>query len=388
MNALVSMILVMIIYAVGELVAAKTKARLSATLVIAVLMLFGFWLGMPADIIKVAGITPIAMVLVSFLITSLGTTMTLKQLKAQWKTVVVSITGVVIGVTLIVTFGGKIIGNEMALVGSPIFAGGNAAALMLKDSLSKKGMTQLFNFSLMVLVLQSFVGIPIASYVLRKEALKFRENPENIINYSTEILKKEENSKKKLISFPEGFDTPMIRFIKLGIVAAIGFYISSLTKGKVHPFVMGLLLAVFFTEIGFLEENILNKINSATFILFITTVVIFSSLATVTPTDILNMLYPTLVVLLLGVVGVIISGIILGRVLNIGTYLAITLGLTCTFGFPTTLFMSQEVSQAMGRTPEEKEALLNYLLPSMLTGGFVTVTIASVFIAGIIIGLV
>ena len=37
----------------------------------------------------------------------------------------------------------------------------------------------------------------------------------------------------------------------------------------------------------------------------------------------------------------------------------------------------------MGRTEAEKAAILNYLLPKMLTAGFITVTIASVILAGV-----
>lgn len=41
----------------------------------------------------------------------------------------------------------------------------------------------------------------------------------------------------------------------------------------------------------------------------------------------------------------------------------------------------------MGRDDTEKAAILNYLLPKMLTAGFVTVTIASVLLAGVAVNL-
>ena len=67
--------------------------------------------------------------------------------------------------------------------------------------------------------------------------------------------------------------------------------------------------------------------------------------------------------------------------------LAIALAITCTFGFPTTMLVSQEVSEAMGETPEQKQALLNFLLPKMLVAGFVTVTITSVVLAGAVVNI-
>jgi hypothetical protein len=63
------------------------------------------------------------------------------------------------------------------------------------------------------------------------------------------------------------------------------------------------------------------------------------------------------------------------------------LGLTCTFGFPTTMLMSKEVAKAIGSTDEERIAIENYILPKMVTAGFVTVTITSVLIAGVVVGM-
>ena len=44
-------------------------------------------------------------------------------------------------------------------------------------------------------------------------------------------------------------------------------------------------------------------------------------------------------------------------------------------------------AEAVGRDDTEKAAILNYLLPKMLTAGFVTVTIASVILAGAAVNL-
>ena len=67
--------------------------------------------------------------------------------------------------------------------------------------------------------------------------------------------------------------------------------------------------------------------------------------------------------------------------------LAVSLGITCTFGFPTTMLISQEVSEAMGETEAQRKALLNFLLPKMLVAGFVTVTITSVVLAGFVVNI-
>jgi len=94
-----------------------------------------------------------------------------------------------------------------------------------------------------------------------------------------------------------------------------------------------------------------------------------------------------IVTAVLGVVGVLAVGFICGKLLKLPFGLCVSLGITCTFGFPTTMLIPQEISEAIGKTKEEKNAILNYLLPKMLTAGFVTVTIVSVLIAGFVVNM-
>ena len=99
------------------------------------------------------------------------------------------------------------------------------------------------------------------------------------------------------------------------------------------------------------------------------------------------MLVPLLAAAVLGVAGTVAVGFVAGKFLKVPFGLAVSLGISCTFGFPTTMLIPQEVSEAIGRNDREKAAILNYLLPKMLTAGFVTVTIASVLIAGFVVNM-
>ena len=45
--------------------------------------------------------------------------------------------------------------------------------------------------------------------------------------------------------------------------------------------------------------------------------------------------------------------------------------------------ITESTCDALAKTPEEKDYLMGKMFPSMIVGGFVTVTITSVFIAGI-----
>lgn len=375
------------IYALGEIVAQKTKAVLSMTLVIALVLLVGFWCGLPPTIFDDAAIPGAGMLLVGILITSLGTRIDFAELRRQWKTVIIGVVGVSIAVAGIILVGQFVIGRDMAMAGAPIFAGANTASLVMIDALGKKGLSELSTFCILMLVTQNFVGIPVASQLLRKEAKDMLARPDQLRLYMHTQAEAEGAKRRKPLQLPEMFAKPSVYLCKLALVATVANVLASLTKGKIHYFVFALLLGILFYELGFLEEDSLTKSHASTFILFITTVVIFTNLANTTPQQVLSMLPALLLCLGIGVVFAVAAGFVLAKILRVGTGLSISIILTCTFGFPTTLFMPQEVAQAIGRTDEEKAALRNYLEPKMITGGFVTVTIFSVILAGIVAGM-
>lgn len=375
------------IYALGEIVAQKTKAVLSMTLVIALVLLVGFWCGLPPTIFDDAAIPGAGMLLVGILITSLGTRIDFAELRRQWKTVIIGVVGVSIAVAGIILVGQFVIGRDMAMAGAPIFAGANTASLVMIAALNDKGLSELSTFCILMLVTQNFVGIPVASQLLRKEAKDMLARPDQLRLYMHTQADAEEAKRRKPLQLPEVFAKPSVYLCKLALVATVANVLASLTQGKVHYFVFALLLGILFYELGFLEEDSLTKSHASTFILFITTVVIFTNLANTSPQQVLSMLPALLLCLAIGVVFAVAAGFVLAKVLKVGTGLSISIILTCTFGFPTTLFMPQEVAQAIGRTDEEKAALRNYLEPKMITGGFVTVTIFSVILAGIVAGM-
>ena len=111
--------------------------------------------------------------------------------------------------------------------------------------------------------------------------------------------------------------------------------------------------------------------------------VVFFSLTNATPQLLIEILPLILIAQVLGVIGYIVFGVIVGKLLNVSPWLSIAIGSTCNYGFPGTYVISNEVARAEGNTPQEQQAILDAILPKMLVAGFVTVSIASVFLAGI-----
>ena len=73
-----------------------------------------------------------------------------------------------------------------------------------------------------------------------------------------------------------------------------------------------------------------------------------------------------------------ITGYICGKIFKVEPNLAIVMCLTCMYGFPATMYLSKEVAEVTGDTPEEKKIVENYLLPKMNIAGFVTGSFATV----------
>jgi hypothetical protein len=101
-----------------------------------------------------------------------------------------------------------------------------------------------------------------------------------------------------------------------------------------------------------------------------------------------SILFPLVATLVLGVIGIAIFSGIMGKVLKLSPTMAIAIGSSALFGFPGTFIISNEVANANGKSPEERGAILDAILPKMLVAGFITVTIASVVLAGIMVKMI
>lgn len=368
------------IFALGDIIAQKTKAMISTVLVIVIALLVGFWVGLPANIMNYSGVSAVAMPMAAVLIVGIGSTIDVKTFIKQWKTVLISLFGAIGGVLTIMFLGQFVMGRYMAFVAGPVFAGANAAILILIDALTNNEMVHLIPFILLVFVTDNLIGIPIASIVLKKEAKLFIKDKEKVAKYAKMSLEGATKT-KRLINMPEIFNKPSVIFLRIALVASLSFYVSTLTQGRLHFLVACLILGVIFTEIGFLEKQSLQKTESYGFVVFVTTVFIFGSLADTSPTTMLSLIGPLLVTIGAGFLGLIVVSVAVSKLLGVSYWMGIAMATSCSFGMPTTFLIPKEVANAIGTTQEEKAAIENYMVPNMITAGFTSVTIASVFIA-------
>lgn len=391
MDSMVALTTVCLIFACGDFISTRTRSMVSTMLVALILLLVGFWTKLPSTLFEDAGLLKLGGILIPFLITHMGTLLSLSDLKEQWKTGVISLAAVG-GIALaLIIIGIPLLGRDYAISAAPPLSGGVVAAIIMGERANLLGMEHIAIFTTLIVVIQQFFGIPIASFLLNKEAKNLIEDPKKFeaINLQADAATgiDKEDRKRLFPPLPENLQTSYILFAKLAIAVFIGTKISQLTNGFLNHFVVCLFIGVVFKEIGFLEENILVKANGFGLAMLTLMAVIFNSLSQATPSVLLSLVKPILGSLAIAIFGIVVVSLLAGKLFGFSKEMSISIGLSALFGFPGTFILPSEVANAVGRNSEERQAILNHILPKMLVAGFVTVTIASVILAGIMVNM-
>jgi hypothetical protein len=390
MSLLMAFSIVLIILAVGDIISTKTKAFIPSVFVAALLFLFGFWTFFPGDIVSQAGFqTPIVYLSMYLLITHMGTLLSVKELAAQWRSVAVALIGIVGVMALTMTLGAAVFGFDAAVIATPPLTGGVVAAIIMNEAAAELGMDQLAVLAIITYVMQGFIGYPLTSLMLKKEGQRLIEgfrNGEIEYNESDEESAVTE-SKKLLPDLPNEYKTTYVLLAKLGLTAwaavAVGNFLDPYLG--ISPFVYCLIFGVIANAIGFVEKRPLNLSNSFGFLITILMAFIFAGLSDATPAMLAELAVPLAGIIFFGVSGMAVLSMLLGKFLGYTKEMSFATALTALYGFPPNYILTEEGAKALAKNEEEKKFLMSEMLPKMLVGGFTTVTIASVIIAGIFV---
>ena len=289
MNATLAAAIIFVVFAVGDMISAKTKAIVSMLLVASVVLLLGFWAGIfPTTMFADSTLLSMAGLLVTLLLVHLGTTIKLRDFGAQWRTVIISAVACIAISVAVFFIGQLIIDRGFALVGAPILSGGVVATLQMQSMAQDAGREELAVFATLVMCAQGFVGYPVASLCLKSEAkrIKAKLNSGELSASDLEASKAAEGSHKKLIPpLPAALNTPNAILAKVVLVALLSVTVSGLFHDAVNKLVWCLIFGVLCKEIGFLDENALGKANATGIVMPIITLSIFTNLASATPPD-------------------------------------------------------------------------------------------------------
>lgn len=377
----------------GEIISKLTKAWVPSVFASAVLLLIGYWTVLPHDLVKNSFLIPFGSTLAVFLlITHLGTIISLKQLIAQWRTVTICLAGLA-GMCVFAYFVAPLfIDQALVIAGLPPLTGGIIAATMMQKAATDAGLAVAAVFAISMYCVQGFAGYPLTSLCLNREGnrlLKLYRAGEIKIDMS-EVVSVGEVTKlpdgdgatvRLPLQIPDEWNSPIVILTKLGVVSYIALMLGIYTG--ISGAIWALILGVVFCRLGFLDPNSLVKANSFNILMFAIIMFVFDGLKDCTPQMLVTIIGPMVILIALGLVGMVIGAFIASKCLKVSFNMAFANCLTALYGFPFDQVITMGTCNALAKNKDEYEFLMSKMFPSMIVGGFVTVTITSVFIAGI-----
>ena len=397
-NFALAFVICCVAYLIGEVVSQLTKAWVPSVFVTACVLLIGYWTVIPAEVVTDAKLIPFGSTIgIYLLIAHMGTVISIKQLLEQWKTIAVALMGLA-GMCLASWFiATPIIGKDFVIAGLPPLTGGIVAATVMQSAAVAKGLEAAAVFAIAMYCVQGFAGYPLTAVCLQFEGKKllkqFRsgeataEVADKEITEDGQLASVVAKTKKKLIpELPAKWNTTVVMLGKLGLIgwlATLAGQIQFPVIGTISGAIWALILGVIATTIGFLDQNLLNKANSYGIIMFALMMYVFDGLKTCTPEMLASIIGPMVGLIVIGVAGMAAAVFVGAKILKLSYTMALATALTALYGFPPNAIITESTCKALANgNAEEENYLMGKMFAPMIVGGFTTVTITSVFIAG------
>lgn len=382
-----SFMIVLIVFALGDIVGKITKGKLSGMMVVMLLFLVGFLTKLiPADIIDQGGLTALSKLAIAMVLFNMGTTLNVKQLIEEWRTVLMAAL-CMLASCLVMLLVSPIIGFDTVLVGMPVINGAAMATSLMASAAAEKGLATAAALCAVIYSVQKFVGAPIASAMgirYGKKLLKaYRENPAQ--------FKKQEtgNGASTKVSFADKHKEWYSANVMMALVAA-GSWVAHIL-GDLTPInysIWALLLGVVCAASGLVPTKPLQKSNSYGLMMVAVFGSIIPSLAKVSLSDLGTMAFQTIVLFAAALIGVALVGWVLPTWKLVGDKdLAVGIGVEQFLGFPSNVVICREVGDAVGETPEEKAFIEDTLNVPYVVGGITVITVLSTMLAGFVINM-
>lgn len=378
---------VLLLFTIGDLIANVTKAKISAVFVTLLLFLILFVAKIiPSDIIERAGMTAAASWSVPMIMFSMGTMLNIRQFIDEWRTVLTAwlgIVAVIIGVSLCIPF----LGKSTVLASIPVINGALPATTIMTQAAMEKGLALAAATATVVFAIQKFVGTPIASHAALQEAnrllAEYRDAKEKGVRLEAEAKKEApETEAVKPVKFAKKYEkyySTNVCIFLTAFFSLIGLKLSEIVH--LNYSIVCLIIGVVVTWLGIVPEDILEKGKLKGFINMVVFAAVIPSLASISLKDLLSLIVPVAVMFAVSILSIFVMMKILPawKIVN-SKPLAFGIGFCQMLGFPTTYLISNEVSNAVGETEEEKAYLMSKIMPRFVVGGISC--LVSVIVAG------
>lgn len=383
---------VLVLFAIGDLIASKTKAKVSAVFVTLLLFLILFVTkAIPADIIEKAGMTAAASWSVPMIMFSMGTMLNVKQFIDEWRTVLTAWLGIV-AVIVCVSLCIPLFGKSTVLTSIPVINGALPATTIMTQAALERGLTLAAATATVVFAIQKFIGTPIASRAALQEAnrllVEYHEAKSkgiDLANVDTDKKEAENTGTKVKQAFCEKYDkyySTNVCIFFIALFSYLGYELSEIIH--VNYSIVCLVVGVIVTRIGIVPKDILEKGKIKGFINMVVFAAVIPSLAKVSLTDLISLFVPIVGMFAASIIGIFLMMKVLPGWKIIGSKpLAFGVGFCQMLGFPTTYLISNEVCNAVGETEEERAYLMSKIMPKLVVGGMACMI--SIVVAGLMV---
>ena len=383
---------VLVLFAIGDLIASKTKAKVSAVFVTLLLFLILFVTkAIPADIIEKAGMTAAASWSVPMIMFSMGTMLNVKQFIDEWRTVLTAWLGIV-AVIVCVSLCIPLFGKSTVLTSIPVINGALPATTIMTQAALEKGLTLAAATATVVFAIQKFIGTPIASRAALQEAnrllVEYHEAKSkgiDLANVDTDKKEAENTGTKVKQAFCEKYDkyySTNVCIFFIALFSYLGYELSEIIH--VNYSIVCLVVGVIVTRIGIVPKDILEKGKIKGFINMVVFAAVIPSLAKVSLTDLISLFVPIVGMFAASIIGIFLMMKVLPGWKIIGSKpLAFGVGFCQMLGFPTTYLIANEVCNAVGETEEERAYLMSKIMPKLVVGGMACMI--SIVVAGLMV---
>ncbi|MBD7909345.1 hypothetical protein [Sporosarcina gallistercoris] len=383
-NPLIATVLIFSLIALGEWLSIISRARIPMLLTAMVGFLVLTWTGIfPKDILELSQFAALGAILIGPAIVHMGTMIPFSLVKTQYKAVVIALGGVLVSGILILLIVPLLFDYPTAVAGVGPVSGGIIALLVTSEKLKELGLTSIVIIPALVVAFQGVVGMPLAMHFMKKYAgvIQGQIDDGSFVAMSGEDAEQEEAAQKKKKNPLRTSAVLKLFFVFAG--ASVGIMLGTITP--IHYTLWCLLIGVIGLKIGLFESSELERANSFTVTMIGIIFVVIGTMAGVTPGQVLENLPAIIAILGIGSIGISIGGYVTAKLVKWHPYKGMPVALTALFGFPGDYILCEEVSRSCARNEKEEKLIFNELLAPMIIGGFTTVTVASVIIAGILI---
>ena len=381
---------VLLIFFVGDLVGALTKAKISSMFVIMMGFLVLFLSGIyPANIMEISGFAGLAKLGQYFLLFNMGTSVDVNALKREWRTVLCAVIGMaaaILGCAVAI----PLIGKDFALAADPVLNGGIVATTTMVEACDNLGLDTAAALATFIYAVQKFIGtlpasncgLSVANKLVEEIRSKHAADP----NYSWYNELAGSSAAEKKTYFWEKFRKYYTTFICLAVAAAIlllSEFLGKLCQGWVNMSIWCMVLGIICRNTGLVPPNILRDFAKANGVFsFLSLCTIIPSLAKVDLSQLPTIGFAAVVIFVAVIAFTVIIFCFTPAWKIVGSkQLSIGIAMCQMIGYPGTELVATEITNAVAQTAEERDAVTNKIQTAYVISGFTSVTILSVFIA-------